>query len=402
MSKYGVGLRNVGSYMVSGRPYITGSVLNSNNEVKIQFPEVTNNITIRIPQVSNTATRIRETGVSYAAYWWGFPSDIGSPFNATGDGLLSTFGGSSDYTYSCWFRAETLGTPDLLFGFAGRDTTAGWRMWSRQASSTQFALYIKDAGNGDINNPAGADWNTGWMTINDISTEWNHLLITQHTGSTHFYINGSLAAKAASRTIIDSDNIQHGWNAPGKTAATSSFDEEKMWTVGMNYEQAAQVYNNGEWQDPNSFLPNNLQGWWTYGDDADGQYAPTITAANIQNVFINQATGTSRNATANVGLFRNTPGNEIIEYVDGPFTKQSVGKLRVTLLSTGSTSGTDIVSGRHYYELQGYGSSVTLPMKTKEIYLSAINSQITYEVYAELTNIPTASMYALTGSGIDE
>lgn len=41
MSKYSVGLRNVGSYMVSGQPYITGSAVNTGTEVKIEFPFVT-------------------------------------------------------------------------------------------------------------------------------------------------------------------------------------------------------------------------------------------------------------------------------------------------------------------------------------------------------------------------
>lgn len=44
------GLYNVGSYQVSGRVYITGSTIDSANpsqgEVRIQFPNVTKNITI--------------------------------------------------------------------------------------------------------------------------------------------------------------------------------------------------------------------------------------------------------------------------------------------------------------------------------------------------------------------
>ena len=51
------GLFNVGSYQVSGRVYITGSVIDSANhsqgEVRIQFPNVTKNIT-----VINTTTSV--------------------------------------------------------------------------------------------------------------------------------------------------------------------------------------------------------------------------------------------------------------------------------------------------------------------------------------------------------
>jgi len=46
--KYGTGLRNVGSYQVSGHPYITGStdMGAADTEHKISFPYVTKNITI--------------------------------------------------------------------------------------------------------------------------------------------------------------------------------------------------------------------------------------------------------------------------------------------------------------------------------------------------------------------
>ena len=46
--KYGVGLRNVGSYQVSGHPYITGSsdMGAANTEHKISFPYITKNVTV--------------------------------------------------------------------------------------------------------------------------------------------------------------------------------------------------------------------------------------------------------------------------------------------------------------------------------------------------------------------
>ena len=45
--KYGVGLRNVGSYQVAGSPFITGSDnINNGVEDKIEFPKVTKSITV--------------------------------------------------------------------------------------------------------------------------------------------------------------------------------------------------------------------------------------------------------------------------------------------------------------------------------------------------------------------
>ena len=53
---YRVGLHNVGSYMVSGTPWITGSATMAiNTEEKISFPFVTNNFTV----INHTGQTIR-------------------------------------------------------------------------------------------------------------------------------------------------------------------------------------------------------------------------------------------------------------------------------------------------------------------------------------------------------
>jgi hypothetical protein len=42
----GVGLRNVGSYQISGHPYITGSLIANGAEVAVDFPFVTREFTV--------------------------------------------------------------------------------------------------------------------------------------------------------------------------------------------------------------------------------------------------------------------------------------------------------------------------------------------------------------------
>jgi len=43
---HGVGLRNVGSYQISGHPYVTGSLLATAEEVQVIFPFVTREFTV--------------------------------------------------------------------------------------------------------------------------------------------------------------------------------------------------------------------------------------------------------------------------------------------------------------------------------------------------------------------
>jgi len=44
--KYGVGLRNVGSYQISGQPYVTGSLLGTGEEKEVEFPFVPREFTV--------------------------------------------------------------------------------------------------------------------------------------------------------------------------------------------------------------------------------------------------------------------------------------------------------------------------------------------------------------------
>ena len=64
----------------------------------------------------------------------------------------------------------------------------------------------------------------------------------------------------------------------------------------------------------------------------------------------------------------------------------------------------NVVSGKHFLTLDTAGDSVTLNVKCKEVYLfitgTGGSDTANYELFAELTNIPTGSMYDLTGVGI--
>tara|TARA_R110002074_G_scaffold307044_1_gene477986 strand:+ start:223 stop:675 length:453 start_codon:yes stop_codon:yes gene_type:complete len=75
--------------------------------------------------------------------------------------------------------------------------------------------------------------------------------------------------------------------------------------------------------------------------------------------------------------------------------------LRVHFQTTGSSVG-HAVAAHHYIALGEDGDSVTFNVKCKEIYLSSAGGAGGYEIFAEMTNIPTDSMYTLTGSGVTD
>ena len=73
------------------------------------------------------------------------------------------------------------------------------------------------------------------------------------------------------------------------------------------------------------------------------------------------------------------------------------GELRAHFVST--SSATTVISEHHYISLGAAGDSLELDVKCKEIYLSAVGADVGYQLAAELTNIDTNRMFALTGSG---
>ena len=50
-NKYNVGIHNVGSYQISGWPWITGSVIKNGATRKISFPMVTKSIIVKCKEI---------------------------------------------------------------------------------------------------------------------------------------------------------------------------------------------------------------------------------------------------------------------------------------------------------------------------------------------------------------
>tara|TARA_R100000234_G_scaffold118281_1_gene98399 strand:- start:39 stop:527 length:489 start_codon:yes stop_codon:yes gene_type:complete len=77
--------------------------------------------------------------------------------------------------------------------------------------------------------------------------------------------------------------------------------------------------------------------------------------------------------------------------------------LRIHFNSTGSGN---VLSKRHFVELNEINESMTFNVRCKEIYISraetADGEPIEFRVICDLTNIPAGEMGALTGSGLTE
>ena len=66
-----------------------------------------------------------------------------------------------------------------------------------------------------------------------------------------------------------------------------------------------------------------------------------------------------------------------------------------------NSSTADVITSLNFITVPKGDGAMTLDVKVKNIYLSSVGGT-TYQIFAELTSIPTQHMYHLTGSGITE
>lgn len=67
-------------------------------------------------------------------------------------------------------------------------------------------------------------------------------------------------------------------------------------------------------------------------------------------------------------------------------------------------AASDVIAGFHYITIPAGNASMTFDVKCSRFYISngSGTNDLDYQILAELTNIPTGSMFHLTGSGITD
>ncbi len=364
---YTTGLNNAGPFLVAGRPYITGSDgLVIGDEDRVEFPKVTKEVQIRVPAAPNNAYKFEENDGFFFA------------INQAGSGPFDLGGTGKPFTVSVWISASApTATNDAILSFF-------------KAGSKKATFKVRGSGTRFQDNhgtPVMTNLDSGGSSIVDAGWK-NFILVQSGNVSTHVYENGVHKAQVGDILARHFDDIYIPANS--LAAMHGGYDQLTIWNSLFTAEEVAELYNDGDYFDPTVHSKvSNLQAWYTFGDNP---FDSIGASAVIQDQSPNDR-------DTNMNGFG---GSDALSVVAGPFTSTS-GQLRVHLLSTGSSAGsTRVFNNKHYWELSGYDSKVTLPLKTKEIYLSSNDRTMQYELYASLTSISTGSMYALTGSGVDE
>ncbi len=73
--------------------------------------------------------------------------------------------------------------------------------------------------------------------------------------------------------------------------------------------------------------------------------------------------------------------------------------IRVHFVSQSAPGARGVINGLHYITLENKGDSIDFNVKCKEMFVTSVQSNAAYEIYAQLTTIPSKCMFAITGSG---
>jgi hypothetical protein len=369
MSKnvYGSGLKNVGSYQVSGKPFVTGSTVTNGAEQQIEFPEVSNNITVKLDSASGGVTK-------------------------------------NGYRLNGEFRLDEKGSNYTL----GNNET--FVMWMNESGSTNNLHYLLRHQSPDgpqvLYNSANGAWLFGQFTADtpafksvafthEIDT-MSHIVITlDNDAAMKVYINNSLKGTLDLSThngIPNSSLISLGTHAVNHLF---SFVEVARFSTTFDPDDVSEAYNGGQYFDLNSHTKvSNLQNYWTFGDNPGDTFDNNGASAKITFTIVDTK-GNSNLGNGASGLIDND--DEIV-----PFTHTFGGGGGELRIHYRSKDHENVTSGKHYWKLDSQNESITMNVKSKELYLSADGGDCDYSLQADLTSIPSSRMYQHTGSGVDE
>ena len=344
-TRYTAGLHNVGSYQVSGQPWVKNHSFAGVESKFYEFPNVTDHIKITndIGAVGNDVNIVfcePRRGLQLA------PAGVNVSNNFQGGGL-----DLSDFTISLWIKMIDL-EPTKFFEL---ESSAGnpFRFQIHNTTSPQTRLFVD--GN-----------HTTETSLPFVAGEYYNIVGTFSSGNSNIYVNGQLHQSSAVTYTDKITNLILG------SIATNGFDgvyeQVIIFDRALSEEEVASVYAADEIvKSLSSNLKDSIVSRYEFEDNT------------YKNFFaVSDTTTTIQDRVGNVNLTRS--GSNTAFFVDGK-------KIEIAL-------------ERHNITLVGQ-QEILLSCKSKQIFLrSTGNTEV--NISAGLTGISAQHMYDLTGPGIDE
>ena len=361
MNIYTSGLGNVGSYQVSGRPFLkTNTSLAADDTEYIKFDNVTKKIRVK----NHSRSGVLKIGFADNARRCFDLPNAGST-----DHLASANFGSklTTFTVAFWIKSLT-GSPETVSRIVGFENSSITGAHTRVEGRATGALRFFMDGTG-----AKFTQTADGVTL---ANTWHHIVVVINGTDNRLYVDSNLVT---TNTNIHNPNVDEtGYDSitfgdDQSANFDDRIDEAYFFNVALTTPEVVELYNEGAYYDPrNHSQAANLTSWWAFEDNAYRTYFST-------------------NDTTTTILDR-------------------IGNINLTSVGTGTgffAPGRQLDTAIHSHSITvPAGGEIELNVKTKSMFLFATgslqsNAPQNFDVYASLTNIPSERMHDLTGSGID-
>ena len=337
--KYNVGLQNVGSYQVSGRPWCKHFTTTAGEITYVPFPNVTESIW----------AHFEENGVGNQIQL-AFTDNLrrGLDMSNSNDYYSASISGLLEFSVSFWIKPASASVARLLEFVGGPADT---RLQGRPAGVLRFLI-----------NNVPQDSAAG---VYDTDT-WLNIIVVMSGISSKVYANGvKVIDNPETVGIVPYTGINFGSTGSNYD---DIYDDATLISKALSDDEALEIYNNGAHIELDSLsFSSDLVSHWAFEDNNYKDYysVPDTTSTIYDRISSNNLT------FAGAGTPTFTAGRAI----DFAFANHKISLINHT--------------------------EIHLPFKTKGLlfYSSHVDD---FSLFASLTSIPASRMYDLTGPGIDE
>jgi len=243
--RYSTGLQNVGSYQVSGRPFLKSTIgLTDGDTQYTTFPNVTKKI-----RVKN-----RSTG---GALKIGFADNARRAFDMPGghDHLETSFTNTSAFTIAFWIKPTTLTVTRVL----QLGPLVGNTRLQGHGSNGAIKLFVDGV----------AEFSNNNMTAPDT---WVHMAVVINDTNNKVYVNGSEEI-TNTQPAGDYDFLSIGADTANYD---DIYDDMCFFNSAFSPEEISELYADGDYFDPRDHSQAaNLVSWWAFEDNNYRDYFAT-------------------------------------------------------------------------------------------------------------------------------
>lgn len=270
---YSVGLGNVGSYQVSGRPWLKHYSTVANGYEFIQFPNVTNSI-----QINNDSSGNKDLVVMFCNPTRAVDMSGGLQY------LSTSITPTDEFTVSTWVKFDSLAADQRIVSLStGNDIRVQTR--NIGSGSDLLRLFLD-----------GATYDASF--IFDV-TNWINIVLVAKTGDIRVYANGELLIQEVG-TINTNDTIEF---ADSTSNFSGLYSTSMLFNKALSNAEVNELYTTEARLNPSVHSQSQfLESFWRF-DDAT--FYTNLTPADNTTTIFDRVSGNDLTLNTGVVTFEN-------------------------------------------------------------------------------------------------